>query len=112
MLLRIVLMLLTAYLMGSIPTAVIVSKRVKGVDIRTLGDGNMGARNVFRTLGFRASLVVALADVCKGALVVLAALVACRMPGRQRSGWWRCWGTIFPCSPISRAGRGWRPRWV
>ncbi len=73
MFLRIILMLIAAYLMGSIPTAVIVSKQVKGVDIRTLGDGNMGARNVFRTLGFRASLVVALTDVCKGSLVVLAA---------------------------------------
>jgi glycerol-3-phosphate acyltransferase PlsY len=69
----IVLTLIGSYLLGSIPTAVIVSRRVKGVDVRTLGDGNMGARNVARTLGSRLGTIVALVDLLKGAASVLLA---------------------------------------
>ncbi len=65
--------LLAAYLLGSIPTAVIVAQRVAGVDIRTLGDGNMGARNVPRMLGTRPAMVVALVDFFMGTLAVLLA---------------------------------------
>ncbi len=64
------LVLLAAYLQGSIPTAVIVVRRVAGVDIRTLGDGNMGARNVSRSVGTRPAIAVALVDFYKGTLAV------------------------------------------
>ncbi|MCS7183286.1 MAG: glycerol-3-phosphate 1-O-acyltransferase PlsY [Thermoanaerobaculum sp.] len=64
----IVLALLLAYCLGSIPTAVWVSKFFFGVDVRTLGSGNAGATNVARTLGLRAALPVVLVDVGKGAL--------------------------------------------
>ena len=57
---------LIAYLLGSIPTALIYSRIVKGQDIRTLGDGNMGARNTKRIFGWRAGVIVALADILKG----------------------------------------------
>ncbi len=67
------LVLLASYLLGSIPTALIVARRVAGVDIRTLGDGNMGARNVSRTLGARPAIAVALVDFFKGTLAVLLA---------------------------------------
>ena len=70
---KILLTLIFAYLLGSFPTAVVVSRLTKGVDIRDLGDGNMGARNTYRFLGHGAGLAVALADGCKGALSVLAA---------------------------------------
>ena len=69
----IALVLLAAYLLGSIPTALIVARRVAGVDIRTLGDGNMGARNVSRTLGARPAVVVGLVDFFKGTAAVLLA---------------------------------------
>jgi glycerol-3-phosphate acyltransferase PlsY len=62
---------LVAYLLGSIPTALIVSKRGFGKDIRELGDGNMGARNITRSLGWRAGILVAAVDVGKGLLAVL-----------------------------------------
>mgnify|MGYP005840370703 CR=1 FL=1 len=63
--------LLVAYSLGSIPTALLVSRAVAGVDLREIGDANMGARNVFHTLGWRPALVVAVVDSGKGALSVL-----------------------------------------
>ena len=62
-----------AYLLGSIPTALIVGRRLKGIDIRTIGNGNMGASNVFHTLGEKAGVLVAVIDFLKGALPVLVA---------------------------------------
>jgi acyl phosphate:glycerol-3-phosphate acyltransferase len=67
------LVILVSYLLGSIPTALIVSRWRKGVDIRQVGDGNMGARNTFRSLGRRLGVIVALADILKGAFAVLLA---------------------------------------
>ncbi|HVM46992.1 MAG TPA: glycerol-3-phosphate 1-O-acyltransferase PlsY, partial [Candidatus Acidoferrum sp.] len=66
------LMLLTAYLLGSIPTGFVVA-RAKGVDIRTVGSGNIGATNVFRILGKTAGALVLLADAAKGWLAVFVA---------------------------------------
>jgi glycerol-3-phosphate acyltransferase PlsY len=62
-----------AYLLGSIPTALIVGRRLRGIDIRTIGNGNMGASNVFHTLGEKAGVLVAVIDFLKGALPVLVA---------------------------------------
>ena len=66
-----------AYLLGSIPTGFLVAK-ARGVDIRTVGSGNIGATNVFRILGKPAGVVVLLADAAKGwlAVVLLAKWVA------------------------------------
>ena len=73
MILLVLLSIIVGYLLGSIPSAVIVSRLAKGVDIRTLGDGNMGARNTARNLGMRYGILVAVADFCKGALTILFA---------------------------------------
>src|SRR3972149_7949371 len=67
------LILLSAYFLGSLPTALLVSRLFAHADIRELGDGNMGARNVTRTLGLGAGILVATVDFCKGALAVLLA---------------------------------------
>lgn len=66
--------LLTAYAIGSIPTALIYSRLRHKADIRTLGDGNMGARNTKRQYGFYAGAFVAAVDIFKGALVILLAM--------------------------------------
>jgi acyl phosphate:glycerol-3-phosphate acyltransferase len=66
-----VLTLLAAYLLGSIPTGFLVAK-ARGVDIRTVGSGNIGATNVFRILGKTAGALVLLADAAKGYLAVFA----------------------------------------
>ena len=47
-----------AYLLGSIPTALLVSMRVKKIDIRRVGDGNLGARNVFHEIGPQFGIIV------------------------------------------------------
>src|SRR3954467_676475 len=59
-----------AYLLGSIPTGYLVAK-LKGVDIRSVGSGNIGATNVFRILGKPAGIFVLVVDALKG-------FVACR----------------------------------
>lgn len=61
---------LLAYLCGSVPTGFLVG-RAKGIDIRKVGSGNMGATNVFRTLGKGPGILVLLVDAAKGALPVL-----------------------------------------
>lgn len=58
-----------AYLAGSIPSAHIAG-RMRGMDLRQHGSGNLGATNVARVLGFKTGLVVFLVDVLKGALPV------------------------------------------
>jgi acyl phosphate:glycerol-3-phosphate acyltransferase len=63
--------LLFAYLLGSIPAAYIAGKAIKGVDLRQVGSGNLGATNVYRTLGWKVALVVLLFDAAKGAIPVL-----------------------------------------
>lgn len=60
-----------AYLMGSLPTGYLVA-RARGVDIRRVGSGNIGATNVFRILGTPAGVFVLLVDAGKGALAVLS----------------------------------------
>lgn len=62
------IVLLAGYLVGSFPTAIIVSKILRGkdFDIRTQGSGNAGGTNVFRVLGWQAGIVVMLVDVFKG----------------------------------------------
>ena len=67
-----VLVLVLAYLFGSIPAGVLVA-RTYGVDIRKVGSGNIGATNVLRTLGWGPALVVAFFDVFKGGIAVLLA---------------------------------------
>jgi glycerol-3-phosphate acyltransferase PlsY len=62
------------YLLGSVPTAYIAGRILKGVDIRQIGDGNMGAANAYRQLGPRVGFMVGIVDAAKGALAVLIAL--------------------------------------
>ncbi len=61
-----VLVIVIAYLIGSVPTAVWVSKGFFGVDIREYGSGNAGATNTFRVLGSRWGTFVMIMDVLKG----------------------------------------------
>lgn len=63
---------LAAYLMGSIPFAQLLSKR-RGIDLRRVGSGNVGATNVLRTLGVRPALLAMMLDAVKGTLAVLVA---------------------------------------
>lgn len=64
------LLIVFAYLIGSIPTALIISKRFFGIDIRDYGSGNMGATNTFRVLGSRYGTMVMVFDILKGMAAV------------------------------------------
>jgi glycerol-3-phosphate acyltransferase PlsY len=61
-----------AYLLGSIPFSLLVARR-RGVDLRTAGSGNVGATNVFRTVGVGPGIGALVLDVAKGAAAVLLA---------------------------------------
>lgn len=60
------LLICLSYCLGSIPTAVWISRSVHGIDIRDYGSGNAGATNTFRVLGSRWGSIVMLVDVLKG----------------------------------------------
>ena len=77
-----VVALAIAFGLGSIPTGLWVA-RARGVDLRAIGSGNMGATNVHRALGGRAGLFVLAVDMAKGALAVLIARVLA--PAAQRA---------------------------
>ena len=62
--------IILAYLIGSIPTALIISKKYFGIDIRDYGSGNMGATNTFRVLGKRYGTIVMICDILKGMAAV------------------------------------------
>ncbi len=62
----IVIEIMLAYLIGSIPSAVWIGKIFSGIDVREHGSGNAGATNVIRVLGFKAGIPVLLFDVFKG----------------------------------------------
>ena len=64
---------LVGYILGSIPTAYIAGRLLKGSDIRAMGDGNVGARNAYHELGHKAGIVIFFLDVTKGALPILIA---------------------------------------
>lgn len=66
---------LIAYLLGSIPSALLVGKIGFKLDIRDHGSGNMGATNTFRVLGIKAGSIVTLADILKGTAATLLPLI-------------------------------------
>ena len=65
-----ILLIIGAYLLGSVPTAYLVAKWRRGIDIRQYGSGNVGASNVLAIISKRWSIVVTIFDVGKGALMV------------------------------------------
>lgn len=60
-----------SYLVGSIPTSIILSKLIKGVDIRNFGSGNAGGTNVSRVLGKKYGILTILLDALKGVIAVI-----------------------------------------
>jgi glycerol-3-phosphate acyltransferase PlsY len=70
------LIVILAYFLGAIPTAYIAGRMVKGIDIRQVGDANMGAQNAFHQLGAKVGVAVGVIDASKGALAILIAQAA------------------------------------
>jgi glycerol-3-phosphate acyltransferase PlsY len=94
-----------AYLAGSIPSAFLAGRMIKGVDLRTIGSGNLGATNVYRNLGATAAVVVLLMDALKGALPVLLlpGLVDPRFLTVANAAEW--WGLAFGIAAIAGHSR-------
>jgi|SRR5690625_5093938 len=67
----IIILFITAYLLGSIPGGYLITKLVKKEDIRNYGSKSTGATNATRVLGFKLGLVAALIDVFKGVILLL-----------------------------------------
>ncbi|WP_342511563.1 glycerol-3-phosphate 1-O-acyltransferase PlsY [Sporosarcina sp. FSL K6-1522] len=72
---ELILLLLIAYLLGSIPSGLWVGKLFYNTDIREHGSGNLGGTNTFRILGKKAGLAVTLLDILKGTAAVLLVLL-------------------------------------
>jgi len=109
-----VLLILSAYLIGSIPTAIWVSRSFFGIDIRDYGSGNAGATNTFRVLGSRWGTFVMAVDVLKG---VIATSLYVLLPFYLHDEWDRTnfmvglglaavVGHIFPIWAEFRGGKG------
>src|SRR5918993_5923142 len=109
-----ILLIVIAYLIGSVPTAVWISKLFFGIDIREYGSGNSGATNTFRILGSRWGVFVMIMDVLKG---VAATSLYILLPYYMTSEWDRTnfmvglglaavLGHIFPIWADLRGGKG------
>jgi glycerol-3-phosphate acyltransferase PlsY len=95
-----------AYLVGSIPFAYLLSRR-RGVDLREVGSGNIGASNVLRTSGVRAAVLAMVLDGVKGALaVLLAQRLAVGQAVPVAAGLASVLGHIYPVWLRFRGGKG------
>ncbi|WP_079504456.1 glycerol-3-phosphate 1-O-acyltransferase PlsY [Mesobacillus jeotgali] len=97
------MILLAAYLIGSIPTAILIGKYFFHVDIRDHGSKNPGATNTLRVMGKRAALVVLLIDVAKGMLAASLPLIFNIPVDTLYTG---LIGVIGHCFPIFAGFRG------
>lgn len=70
---QLIVMLCLAYLIGSIPFAYLITFHLRRVDIRTLGDGNPGGKNVFHQVSPLAGVIVTLLDIGKGMMAIFFA---------------------------------------
>ena len=95
-----ILAALAAYLLGSIPTGYLVA-RAKGIDIRTVGSGNIGATNAMRVLGKPAGIFVLLMDVAKGWLACRLAIWIYLAIPETINNLWTAFGQIENCAIIA-----------
>ncbi len=110
---NIAILIILAYLLGSVPTAVWVSKKIYGMDIREYGSGNAGATNTFRVLGAKAGTGVMIVDMLKGFLAVKLSLLSQYAWGSEAMtnlqiflGLAAVVGHIFPIWADFRGGKG------
>ena len=104
---KFVLMLIAAYMMGSIPAAYLGVKWFKGVDIRKLGTGNVGSANVARTTSTWLAVPVALFDMGKGMLMFwLAGLVGLSVAQQMAVGFMVIVGHDWPLFVGFKGGKG------
>ena len=105
--LRIAIALVCAYLLGSLPTAYVVARLRKGIDIRKVGTRNMGAMNVIYSVGVAYGILVLAVDIAKGVLAVLVARwLGVSFTYQLVAGGVAVIGHIFPVFLAFRGGKG------
>ncbi len=99
---------LLSYLVGSVPTAFIFGKLLKGIDIRQHGSGNVGATNAFRVLGKGPGAAVLVIDILKGILpvVLIAGFLAPDVNGRILAAVAAVIGHNWTCFLQFKGGKG------
>lgn len=106
----VILALIGSYLIGSIPTAYLVVKGLKRVDIRTVGSGNVGATNVTRVAGVWVGILVLCLDMLKGAVAALGLAQwmggSPTVTGQLACGLMAVVGHCFPIALRFRGGKG------
>lgn len=104
------LLLITAYLLGSIPTAVWVGRSFFNIDVRDFGSGNAGATNTMRVLGTKPGLAVLILDALKGFAAVKLAYLTPAFAGDIKLmvllGLCAVIGHIFPVMANFKGGKG------
>lgn len=100
-----VLFAVIAYLLGSIPSALIVGKIGYNIDIREHGSGNLGATNTFRVLGKKAGMIVMLSDILKGTIAVLIPLLFDAEVNRLIIGIFAVLGHTYPLFAKFKGGK-------
>jgi glycerol-3-phosphate acyltransferase PlsY len=99
--------LLLGYGVGSLPLGYLVAQRVKGIDLRRVGSGNVGAANTYRTAGLAAALLVIGVDVAKGAgSVLIATRVTPGAVGPVAAGVAAIVGHVYPVWLRFHGGKG------
>ncbi|MFC1977308.1 glycerol-3-phosphate acyltransferase [Chloroflexota bacterium] len=107
MVITFILLVPGAYLLGSVPTAYLVAKWVRGIDIRQYGSGNVGASNVLAVVSKRWSIPVTLFDIGKGALTVwVAQLLGLGAAQQVTVGIFTVIGHNWPIFLSFKGGRG------
>jgi acyl phosphate:glycerol-3-phosphate acyltransferase len=99
------LVVIVAYLLGSIPFAFLAG-RARGVDLRTVGSGNLGAANVFRTLGREMGIAVMAADILKGLVAVVIARILTDDPWPAIAAAAAMVGHVYPVWLRFKGGKG------
>lgn len=101
------LVIITAYLLGSVPFALLLARKWGASDLRRVGSGNLGAANVLRASGVTAGVLVAVLDIAKGAAsVVLAERLTGTVGGAAVAGVAAIVGHIYPVWLRFRGGKG------
>ena len=95
-----------AYLLGSVCSSIPLSKRCKGVDIRTKGSGNAGATNVARVFGLRVGFITLGLDMAKTVAAMLIGQQLCGVMGEAISGAFCIIGHCFPLYFGFKGGKG------
>ena len=99
--------IIMGYLLGSLPSAFIAGRLLRGVDIREMGDSNMGAANAWRELGARAGIAVLVVDAGKGAAAMLiATVIGVSLPALLFTGLAVVAGHNWPLFLGFRGGKG------